>query len=83
MASKSEASMSALKRFWTGIVRLAQALEGIDDPGGQYMAVLERRIDKLERDLRHIERRVCESERELHEALTATSGTAMRSRSGL
>jgi hypothetical protein len=58
MASKSEASMSALKRFWAGIARFAKALEGIDDPGGQYMVALERRIDELECDVKHLEKQL-------------------------
>jgi hypothetical protein len=58
MASKSEASMSTLKRFWTKVARFAKALEGIDDPTGHYMLSLEKRIDKLERDVEHLERQL-------------------------
>jgi hypothetical protein len=29
--------MSMLKRLWTQIVRFVKALEGIDDPAGDYM----------------------------------------------
>lgn len=47
--------MSYLKRFWTKVARFAKALEGIDDPTGHYMVSLEKRIDKLERDIEHLE----------------------------
>jgi hypothetical protein len=47
--------MSTLKRLWTKVARLAKALEGIDDPHGHYMFSLEKRIDKLERDVEHLE----------------------------
>jgi hypothetical protein len=48
--------MSALKRLWTKIARFAEALEGIDDPIGDYMFSLGKRVEKLERDLEHLER---------------------------
>jgi hypothetical protein len=50
--------MSTLKRLWTRIARFAAALEGIDDPTGHYMFSLERRIDKLERGVEHLERQL-------------------------
>jgi hypothetical protein len=48
--------MSNLTRLWTKIARFAAALEGIDDPAGHHMFSLEKRIDKLERDIAHHER---------------------------
>ena len=50
--------MSALKRLWTKVARFAKALEGIDDPTGHYMSSLEKRIDKLEREVEYLERRL-------------------------
>ena len=47
--------MSVLKRLWIQIVHLAKALEGIDDPAGNYMFVLGQRVDKLERDVARLE----------------------------
>ena len=47
--------MSALKRLWTKMARFAEALDGIDDPTGDYMFSLGKRVDKLERDMRHLE----------------------------
>ena len=48
--------MSVLTRLWTKITHFAQALEGIDDPTGDYMFSLAKRVDKLERDVEHLER---------------------------
>ena len=50
--------MSVLKRLWIQIVRVAKALEGIDDSAGNYMFVLGQRVDKLERDVEHLERQL-------------------------
>ena len=50
--------MSVLKRLWTTIVRFVEALEGIDDPNGDYMFSLGKRIDKLERGLDRLERQL-------------------------
>ena len=50
--------MSALKRLWTKIARFAEALDGVDDPTGYYMFSLAKRIDKLERDVEHLERQL-------------------------
>ena len=47
--------MSVLKRLWTKIARFAEALKGIDDPFGDYMLSLGNRLDKLERDVEHLE----------------------------
>jgi len=58
VAASIEADMSAFQRFWTRIARFAQALEGIDDVAGHYMVALEKRIEKLERDVEHVERQL-------------------------
>ena len=50
--------MSVLKRLWTKMARFAEALEGIDDPTGHYMFSLGRRVEKLERAVEHLERRL-------------------------
>ena len=47
--------MSALKRLWSKIVWFIQALEGIDDPAGDYMFALGKRVDKLEREVEQLE----------------------------
>jgi hypothetical protein len=47
--------MNLLKRLRTEIARLAEALEGMDDPVGDYMFSLGKRVDNLERDLSHLE----------------------------
>jgi hypothetical protein len=47
--------MSALKRLWTKTARFAEALEGMDDPTGDYILSLGKRIDQLERDLSQLE----------------------------
>lgn len=43
--------MSAMKRFWARIARFAEAMHGADDPLGEYILSLGKRIDQLERDL--------------------------------
>lgn len=50
--------MSALKRLWTKIVWFAQALEGIDDPTGEYIFAVGKRVDKLAREVEHLERQL-------------------------
>jgi hypothetical protein len=50
--------MSALERLWTKIARFAETLEGIDDPIGDYVFSLGKRVDKLERNLAHLERQL-------------------------
>jgi hypothetical protein len=50
--------MSMLKRLWTQIVRFAKALEGIDDPAGDYMFSLGKRVDELERAVEHLEKQL-------------------------
>jgi hypothetical protein len=47
--------MSALKRLWTKVARFAEALDGMDDPTGDYMLSLGKRVDKLEREVEHLE----------------------------
>jgi hypothetical protein len=47
--------MSGFKRLWTTIARYAKALEGIDNPIGDYILSLGKRVDKLERDVDHLE----------------------------
>ena len=47
--------MSVLKRLWTRIARFAEALEGIDDLRGDYMFSVGKRVDKLEREVAHLE----------------------------
>jgi hypothetical protein len=55
MTANAEANMSGLKRLWTRIVGIFEALEGMDDPTGDYMLSPGKRVDKLERDLEHLE----------------------------
>jgi hypothetical protein len=50
--------MSDLKRLWAKIARFAEALEGMDDPTGDYIFSLGKRVAKLERDLEHLERQL-------------------------
>jgi hypothetical protein len=58
MSPNAEANMSVSKRLWTSIARFAEALEGIDDPTGHYMSSLGKRVEKLERAIEHLERRL-------------------------
>jgi hypothetical protein len=51
-----EANMSILKRLRSQIVRFAKTLEGIDDPAGDYMFFLGKRLERLERAVEHLER---------------------------
>jgi hypothetical protein len=44
-----------LKRLWTQIVRFVKALEGIDDPAGDYMFSLGKRVVEIERVVAHLE----------------------------
>jgi hypothetical protein len=50
--------MAVLKRLWTKIARFAEALDGMDDPSGDYIFFLGKRVDKLERDVEHLERQL-------------------------
>jgi hypothetical protein len=54
MSPDAEANMSVLKRLWTRIARFAEALEGIDDPRGDYIFAVGERVDKLEREVAHL-----------------------------
>jgi hypothetical protein len=47
--------MSGLKRLWTKLTRFAEVFEDIDDPKGDYILSLGTRVDKLERDMEHLE----------------------------
>ena len=58
MSPDAEANMSALKPLWTRIARFAEALEGIHDPTGEYIFSLGKRVDKLEREVEHLERQL-------------------------
>ena len=58
MSANAEANMSGLKRLWTKIARFAEVLEGIDNPIGDYILSLGKRVDKLERDVEHLERQL-------------------------
>jgi hypothetical protein len=40
------------------IARFAEALEGMDDPTGDYIFSLGKRVAKLERDVEHLERQL-------------------------
>ena len=50
--------MNGLKRIWAKIAWFAEVLEGMDDPKGEYILFLGKRIDKLERDLEHLKRQL-------------------------
>jgi hypothetical protein len=50
--------MSVLKRLWIKIARFREAMEGMDDPVGDYILSLGKRVDKLERDVEHLERQL-------------------------
>ena len=40
-------------QLWTKIAQIAKRLEGMDDPTGDYIFALEKRVDKLEHTLAH------------------------------
>jgi hypothetical protein len=48
----------SLKQLWANIVRFAEVLEGPDHPTGDYILSLGKRVDKLERDVEHLERQL-------------------------
>ncbi len=50
--------MSALKRLWTKILRFVEALEDAHDPRDVYILSLGGRMDKLEREVEHLERQL-------------------------
>ena len=39
------------RRIWTNFARFFEALDGIDDPMGEYMSSLGNRVDKLEHEV--------------------------------
>jgi phosphate uptake regulator len=45
-------------RLWTKLARFAEALDGLDDPTGDYTLSLRKRVDKLERGVEHLERQL-------------------------
>jgi len=47
--------MSALNELWTRIVSFTKAFDDIDDPKGDYIMSLGRRIDKLKSELARLE----------------------------
>lgn len=47
--------MNGLKHLWTKITQFAEVLEGIDDPKGDYILSLGKRVDRLERHVENIE----------------------------
>jgi len=47
--------MSGLKQLWSKLTRFAEVFEDIDDPKGDYILSLGTRVDKLERDMKHLE----------------------------
>lgn len=58
MSPKVEAKMSRLKQLWARIVGIAKALEGIDDPIGDSMFSLEKRVRQLECKLEDLQRQL-------------------------
>jgi hypothetical protein len=50
--------MGVLNRLRTKIARVADPMECMDDPIGDYMFSLEKRIDKLESNLGHLEKQL-------------------------
>lgn len=55
MSQTKEINMSPLKRLWTRIVSIAQSFDDIDDPVGDYIQSLGKRLDKLERHVEKLE----------------------------
>lgn len=56
MTQAMEANVSVvLRQLWTRIADFAKALDGIDDPVGDYILSLGKRVDKLEHDLARFE----------------------------
>lgn len=50
--------MDRLKRLWSKIAPFVYAIEGVDDPTGDYMLSLGKRVDKLEREVAYLERQL-------------------------
>lgn len=49
--------MTLFKRLLENLRPWAEALEGIDDPRGEYVLTLESRVRGLERDVKELQRR--------------------------
>jgi hypothetical protein len=47
--------MNTVKKFWSYVLQFLRAMEGMDDPVGEYMSSLGSRIDNLERDVARLE----------------------------
>ena len=47
--------MSIIKRLWTRSERFAELLDGVDDPTGEHLFSLAKRVDKLERAVKQLE----------------------------
>jgi hypothetical protein len=47
-----------LKALWTNVVRFIQSMEGMDDPFGDYVFSIGKRIDKLEADVDRLQRQM-------------------------
>ena len=50
--------MSVFRRLRARFARFAEALEGMDDPTGDYIFSLAKRVDKLEREVENLERQL-------------------------
>ena len=50
--------MSVFEPLWTKIERFAEVLEVVDDLSADYMFSLGKRLDKLERGMKHLERKL-------------------------
>lgn len=55
MSQIQEDQMTVLRRLWAKFGRFAEALEGCDDPTGDYILSLANHVDKLERRVAHLE----------------------------
>jgi hypothetical protein len=47
--------MSTVRRLWTRMMSFAEAFDGVDDPVGDYILSLGKRVDKLENDLARLD----------------------------
>ena len=69
--------------MWTRIARFAEALEGIDYLRGDYIFAVGKRVDKLEREVAHLERQLhFEPRRRRDTALDKGSNHVSRSLTG-
>ena len=55
--------MNTLKHIWTSILRFFEAMEGMDDPVGNYLFAVGKRVEKLEHDLDQLRRQADPSKR--------------------